>query len=132
MIATLDLDEEDEADVAELVNLPSTVSGSSGGEENSAKEFEADPRTCATTEVQVSVVVVVVGDGSPSETFRPNEVRAWATSNKSSLWAFAFASEALVPASAALVWVPVPTVAFSRVDISGQQLDVCATCAGWQ
>ena len=118
MIATLDLDEEDEADVAELINLPSTVSESSAEEENSAKVlFEADPRrTCA-----------VVGDSSPSETFRPNEVRAWATSNKSSLWAFAFASEALVPAFAAPEPVPVPTVAFSQVDISGQQLDVCAT-----
>ena len=61
--------------------------------------------------------MVVVGDGSRSETFRPNEVRAWATSNKSSFWAFAFASEALVSAFATPVLVPVPTVAFSQVDI---------------
>ena len=101
--------EEDEADMAEFINLPSTVSGSWEEEENPAKVFEADPRTCATTEVSV----VVVGDGSRSETFRPNEVRAWATSNKSSFWAFAFASEALVIP----VLVPVPTVAFSQVDI---------------
>ena len=133
------MDEDDDDMTEHVVELFHAVSEVAVEEGEGAAEFEADAgvaSSCvAQTVVCVDGLLALLVLASVPETFRPNDVRAWAMSNNSSPRALDGVVEALVISE----WTaPVPAlgtvavaVAFPLVEPTGRLLEVelCAEAA---
>ena len=128
---------EDEEDMPELVVavLIGSISEVVEEEEEGTTKFEAGADkacSCVACAVLCDVGLLALLEvvlASVPETFRLNEVRAWATPNKSSPWKFAFvveASEWTVPSPELMI----VAVAFPQAESTGQlDVEFCAEAA---